>query len=45
MLWPEFTQMNEALRSYLSEVTLRVIQEEVFADASDAPEMPAQIGG
>ena len=45
VLWPEFTQMNEALRSYLSEVTLRVIQEEVFADASDAPEMPAQIGG
>lgn len=48
ILWPEFQELNEALVGYLEEVTLRVIREEVFADASEAPEMaealPAKAG-
>ena len=39
ILWPEFTELVQALQAYLLEVTLRVIREEVFADASDAPEV------
>jgi hypothetical protein len=38
VLWPEFVELNEALAAYLHQVTLRVISEEVFADASEAPE-------
>jgi tRNA nucleotidyltransferase (CCA-adding enzyme) len=40
VLWPEFGELNQALVSYLNEVTLRVIKEEVHADASEAPEVP-----
>jgi tRNA nucleotidyltransferase (CCA-adding enzyme) len=40
VLWPEFTELNQALRNYLNEVTLRVIHEEIYSDASDAPEVP-----
>ena len=40
VLWPEFTELNQALRTYLNEVTLRVIHEEIYCDASDAPEVP-----
>ena len=42
VLWPEFTQLNDALRSYLDEITLRVIREEVFADTSEASEVSEQ---
>ena len=47
LLWPEFRELNQALRTYLDEVTLRVIREEVFADASEAPEVaqPPQLSG
>ncbi len=47
MLWPEFTELNGALRTYLNEVTLRVIHEEIHADASEAQEVGegALIGG
>ena len=38
VLWPEFTQLNAALRSYLDEVTLRVIHDVVHADTSEAAE-------
>jgi hypothetical protein len=38
VLWPEFVELNEALVAYLHQVTLRVIRDEVFADASEAPE-------
>lgn len=44
VLWPEFEQLNAALREYLSEVTERVIAESVHADASDAPEEPEVAG-
>jgi len=40
VLWPEFSELATALKAYLHEVTLRVIREEVFADASDAREVP-----
>ncbi len=35
-LWPEFTQISETLRSYLSEVTERVVHEVIHGDSSDA---------
>jgi hypothetical protein len=38
VLWPEFVELNEALTAYLHQVTLRIIKDEVFADASEAPE-------
>lgn len=40
VLWPEFQELNQALRHYLNEVTLRVIRDEVYADASEAAEVP-----
>lgn len=40
VLVPEFTQLNQALRTYLNEVTLRVIHEEIHSDASEAQEVP-----
>lgn len=40
VLWPEFEELNRALRIYLNEVTLRVIRDEVYSDASEASEVP-----
>lgn len=40
VLWPEFVELDNALRAYLSEVTLKVIREEIHADASEAREVP-----
>src|SRR3954469_1402211 len=34
VLWPEFQELNQALRTYLNDVTLKVIREEVHNDAS-----------
>jgi hypothetical protein len=39
VLWPEFAELNQALGNYLNEVTLRLIREEVYADASEATEV------
>jgi hypothetical protein len=39
-LWREFADLDADLRSYLQEVTLKLIREEVFADTSDAAEVP-----
>lgn len=36
VLWPEFENLSDSLRSYLDEVTERVISEAVFSDQSDA---------
>jgi len=38
VLWPEFSQIAEALREYLDEATERIIQEEVFRDQAE-PDM------
>ena len=37
-LWPEFLQLDELLREYLSDVTDRVIREAIFEDVSEASE-------
>jgi hypothetical protein len=39
VLWPEFRELCRTLQSYLHQVTLRIIREEVHADASEAPEV------
>lgn len=33
ILWPEFTQLADALREYLDEATERIIREEVYRDS------------
>ena len=40
VLWREFCDLNVDLQAYLMEATLKVIREEVYADASDAQDMP-----
>jgi hypothetical protein len=40
VLWREFSELNTDLQAYLNEVTLKVIREEVYADTSDAQEVP-----
>jgi hypothetical protein len=35
ILWPEFTQLAEALTAYLNEATERIIREEVFKDSGE----------
>ena len=40
VLWREFCDLATDLQDYLHEVTLRVIREEVYADTSDAQEIP-----
>jgi hypothetical protein len=37
-LWPEYLELKEALDQYLSEATERIIREEVYRDAREAPE-------
>ncbi len=46
VLWPEFQQLDEALAIHLSEITDRIIREEVFKDVGDAEEVnePLKIG-
>lgn len=36
VLWPEFSEINEALEAYLSEVTDKVIREEVYRESGEA---------
>ena len=40
VLWRQFCDLDVDLQAYLHEVTLKVIREEVYADASDAQEIP-----
>jgi hypothetical protein len=46
VLWPEFQELNAALVAYLSEVTERVIREEVHRETGEAEEIdePPKIG-
>ena len=39
VLWPEFEELNAALTAYLSEITERVIREEVHSETGDADEV------
>ncbi len=38
-LWPEFGQLNEALRDWLAAATDRIIREEVYRDVHEADEV------
>jgi len=46
VLWPEFRELDAALVAYLSEITERVIREEVHGETGDAEEIdePLKIG-
>jgi hypothetical protein len=46
VLWPEFEELSAALTAYLSEITERVIREEVHGETGDADEVdePRPIG-
>gem|GEM_PF-3348198 len=46
-LWPEYQQLSAVLRSYLDEITERVIAEAIHKDTSEAPEInePALLAG
>ena len=37
-LWPEYLELKEALDQYLNDATERIIREEVYGDAAEAPE-------
>jgi len=37
-LWPEYQELRTALNNYLNEATERIIREEVYGDAEEAPE-------
>jgi hypothetical protein len=39
VLWPEFQELNGALKQYLNDVTNRIIRDEVHRDTSEAPEV------
>jgi tRNA nucleotidyltransferase (CCA-adding enzyme) len=41
VLWPEFVELDRALQSYLHEVTMPVIREEIPSDTSEAQEVSA----
>ena len=40
VLWREFCTLDADLQAYLMEVTLKVVREEVYADTSDAQDIP-----
>ena len=46
VLWPEFQELSEALVAYLSEITERLIREEVHRETGEAEEIdePTRIG-
>ena len=46
VLWPEFEELSAALTAYLSEITERVIREEVHGETGEADEVdePPRIG-
>lgn len=46
VLWPEFEELSAALTAYLSEITERVIREEVHGETGEADEVdePRRIG-
>ena len=46
LLWPEFQELNAALVAYLSEITEKVIRDEVHGETGEAEEVdePTRIG-
>ena len=43
VLWPEFLEMERALRDHLQGLTTRIIRDAVHADTSDADEVSAAL--
>jgi len=43
-LWPEYTELNNVLRTYLDETTERVISRGIYEDSSEAEVMKALPG-
>jgi hypothetical protein len=39
VLWPEFQEINAVLTEYLTDITDRVIREEIYGEAADADEV------
>ena len=46
VLWPEFQELSAALVAYLSEITEKVIREEVHKETGEAEEVdePTRVG-
>jgi hypothetical protein len=42
-LWPEFTEISESLRAYLSEITDRVVSQVIHKDSSEAEVVSEQM--
>lgn len=42
VLWPEFLELDRALRAHLQGVTTRIIRDAIHADTSEAEEVPAR---
>lgn len=42
VLWPEYRQLDDTLRSHLDAITRRVIAEAIHGDVADAEERPGQ---
>jgi hypothetical protein len=42
-LWPEFLELQDALHTYLTEATERIIREEVYKDTGEATERTGNI--
>ena len=40
VLWPEFEELDEVLRSYLAEITDRIVREAIHGETGDADEVP-----
>ena len=45
VLWPEFSQLDDILRRYLNDITLRLIREHVHKDVSEAEEVAGALPG
>ena len=45
VLWPEFSQIDDILRLYLNDITLRLIREQVHKDVSEAEEIAGALPG
>jgi hypothetical protein len=41
-LWPEFQQLSQTLRTYLDEITSRVVAQVIHEDSSEAVEVPEE---
>ena len=45
ILWPEFVELDDILRRYLHDITLRLIREHVHKDVSEAEEVAGALPG